>query len=74
MRYEVKLITNYAEITAQGNTEQEAIDMALADSVIVRTVAEENAYDVALVMFHAYDNASHVIYATNLGKYYMDTN
>ena len=76
MHYRVKLLVGQLEISADGETEQEAIDIALKDSVRMRTAAEKNPNGVALVMFHVYPGQrqpQHVSYATTLGKYNLAT-
>lgn len=76
MHYRAKLLFGQIESTADGKTEQEAIDIALADSVSVRTAASKNPDEVALVMFQVdlgQRQPQHVSYATTLGKYNQAT-
>lgn len=71
MHYRAKLLFGQLEVTADGKTEQEAIDIALKDSVSLRTAASKNPNNVALVMFQVLPGQrqpQHVIYATTLGK------
>jgi hypothetical protein len=69
MHYHVQLRTADSCVSADGDTEQEAIDRALADSV---KISNMNAYDVALLMFAVYTNDRLLRYATTLGKYRLD--
>lgn len=70
MEYKVKFLLRSHEAHAYGKTEQEAIERILNDNVWMR---EANKFDIAMVVFHVYDNQDHVSYATTYGKYLIDT-
>jgi len=74
MCYRVKLLAGSNESVADGDTEEQAIKRALLDSISVRSTAEGNPFEVALVMFNVYGASQYVAYATTLGKYRIDTN
>ena len=71
MHYRVKLLFGQLEVAADGKTEQEAIEVALKDSVSARTAAIKYPNEVALVMFHVHPGQrqpQRVSYATTLDK------
>lgn len=69
--YQVKFLYRNQEATAQGKTEQEAIDRLLSDNHTMRTAI--NNFDIALVMYQIIGETPHVTYATTYGKYLLDT-
>lgn len=75
MLYRSRLTYRDAEAVGHGATDHAAVEAALATR---RDIRNARPQDVALVMFHVYqehdNDVGHVAYATTLGQYNVNTN
>lgn len=69
MEYKVKFLLRDHEAYAYGKTEEEAIQRILNDNVHMK---QANKFDIAMVVFHIYNQQAHVSYATTYGKYLVE--
>lgn len=70
MYYRVKLLYRQFEATAEGVTEEQAVDRALADSFTIR---HAHTPDVAVVVFLVKDETPHVSHVTRLSEWLRES-